>query len=134
MLRTAIPVPLYVTYFTSLQVLFGLPLGLAPSLSYSIHFFTQSLSSFRNRCPYHRNLFSCSTEIMSPIPTLSLDSSWNSIFHLNITYRSDHLIFTRDSIYAIARICHGNSVCLSVCMSVTRVDQSKTDHAIFTIQ
>ena len=32
--------------------------------SYSIHFFTQSLSSFRNTCPYHRNLFCCSTEIM----------------------------------------------------------------------
>ena len=32
----------------SLQVFFGLPLGLAPSTSYSIlvHFFTQSLSSF----------------------------------------------------------------------------------------
>jgi len=27
-------------------------------------------------------------------------------------------IFTRDSIHAIARICHGNSVCLSVCPSV----------------
>jgi len=24
-------------------------------------------------------------------------------------------VFTRDSIYAIARICHGNSVCPSVC-------------------
>jgi len=34
--------------------------------SYSIHFFTQSLSSFRNTCPYHHNLFRCSTEIMSP--------------------------------------------------------------------
>ena len=31
---------------TSPQVLFGLPLGLVPSASYSIHFFTQSLSSF----------------------------------------------------------------------------------------
>jgi len=40
----------------SLQVFSGLPLGLAPSTSYSIHFFTQSLSSFRNTCPYHRNL------------------------------------------------------------------------------
>jgi len=39
------------------QVFFGLPLGLAPSTSYSIQFFTQSLSSFRNTCPYHRNLF-----------------------------------------------------------------------------
>ena len=30
----------------SLQVFFGLPLGLAPSTSCSIHFFTRSLSSF----------------------------------------------------------------------------------------
>jgi len=48
---------------TSLQVLFGFPLGLEPSTPYSIHFFTQSLSSFHNTCPYHRNLFCCSTEI-----------------------------------------------------------------------
>jgi len=40
----------------SLQVFFGLPLGLAPSTSYSICFFTQSVSSFRSTCPYHRNL------------------------------------------------------------------------------
>jgi len=39
--------------------------------SYSIHFFTQSLCLFRSTCPYHRNLFSCSTEIMSPNPSLS---------------------------------------------------------------
>jgi len=31
---------------TSLHILFGLPLGLEPSTSYSIHFFTQSVSSF----------------------------------------------------------------------------------------
>jgi len=37
---------------TSVQVLFGLPLGLEPSTSYSIHFFTQSVSSFHNTCPY----------------------------------------------------------------------------------
>jgi len=41
----------------SLQVFFGLPLGLAPSTSYLIHFFTQSLSSFRSTCSYHHNLF-----------------------------------------------------------------------------
>jgi len=57
----------------SLQVFFGLPLGLAPSISNSIHFFTQSLSSFRNTCPYHRNLFCYSTEIMSSNPSLSLN-------------------------------------------------------------
>jgi len=49
----------------SLHVFFGIPLDLVPSTSYSIHFFTQSLSSFRRTCPYHRNLFCCSTEIMS---------------------------------------------------------------------
>jgi len=56
----------------SVLVFFGLPLGLAPSTSYSIHFFTQSVSSFCNTCPYHRNLFYCSTEIMSSNPSLSL--------------------------------------------------------------
>jgi len=45
------------------------------STSYSIHFFTQSqsLSSFRNTCPYHCNLFRCSTEITSSSPSLSLN-------------------------------------------------------------
>ena len=42
---------------TSLHVLFGLPLGLEPSTSYSIHFFTQSVSSFRNTCPYITTCF-----------------------------------------------------------------------------
>jgi len=35
---------------TSVHILFGLPLGLEPSTSYSIHFFTQSVSSFCNIC------------------------------------------------------------------------------------
>jgi len=59
---------------TSLHVLFGLPLGLEPSTSYSIHFFTQSVSSYRNTCPYHRSLFCCSINIISSIPSLSLNS------------------------------------------------------------
>ena len=59
---------------TSNHVLFGLPLGMEPTTSYSIHFFAQSLSSFHNTCPYHRNLFCCSTDIMSTIPSLSLSS------------------------------------------------------------
>jgi len=66
----------------SLQVFFGVPLGLVPSTSYSTHFFTQSLSSFRSTCPYHRNLFCCSTEIMSSNSSLPLKSqlfTWNSI-------------------------------------------------------
>ena len=34
---------------TSVQVLFGLPLGLEPSTSYLMHFFTQPVSSFATR-------------------------------------------------------------------------------------
>jgi len=59
---------------TSFHVLFGLPLGLQPSTSYSILFFTQSVSSFRSTCPYHRNLFCCSISVISSIPSLSLNS------------------------------------------------------------
>ena len=51
---------------------FSLCLGLAPSTSYSIHCFTQSLSSFRSTCPYHRKLFCCCIAIMSSNPSLSL--------------------------------------------------------------
>ena len=57
----------------SLQVFFGLALGLAPSASFSIHFFTQSLSSYCSTCQYHSNLFSCSTKMMSSNPSLSLN-------------------------------------------------------------
>jgi len=59
---------------TSLHVLFGLPLGLEPSTSYSIHFFTHSVSSCRNTCPYHLNLFCRSINIISSIPSISLNS------------------------------------------------------------
>ena len=71
---------------TSLHVLFGLPLGLEPSTSYSIHFFTQSVSSFHSTCPYHRNLF-CYTNIISSIPSLSLNSLLGTlVFYLNVTH------------------------------------------------
>jgi len=63
----------------SLQVFFGLLLGLAPSTSYFIHFFTQSLSYFHITCPYHRNLFCCNTEIMLSIQSLSQPFTWNHI-------------------------------------------------------
>ena len=58
---------------TSHHVLFGLPLGLEPPTSYSIHYFTQTLC-FCNTCQYHRNLFCCSINIISSIPSLSLNS------------------------------------------------------------
>ena len=75
---------------TSLQVLFGQPLGLEPSTSYSIHFFTQSLSMFRKTCWCHRNLFCCSTEIMSSNPSPSLNSlvgtlSFTLMSHIHLT-------------------------------------------------
>jgi len=59
---------------TSFHVLFGLALGFEPSTSYSIYLFTQSMSSFRSTCPYHRNLFCCSVNIISSISSLSLNS------------------------------------------------------------
>jgi len=72
------------------QVFFGLPLGLAPSTSYSIHFFIQSLSSFCSTCPYHHNLFCCSTKIMSSNPSLSLNPllrtlSCSLMSHIHLT-------------------------------------------------
>jgi len=78
---------------TFLHVLFGVPLGLEPSTSYSIHFFTQSVSSFRNTCPYQwyrRNLFCCSINIMSSIPSLSLNFllgtlSFTLTLHIHLT-------------------------------------------------
>ena len=62
---------------TSLQVLFGLPLGLGPSTLYSMHFFTHS-SSFRSTCPYQRSLFCCNTNAMSSIPSLSAPFCWQT--------------------------------------------------------
>ena len=75
---------------TSVQVLFGLPLGLGPSTSYSMHFFTQSSSSFRSTCPYQRSLFCCNTYAMSSIPSLFLSSllgslSFNLTPHIYLT-------------------------------------------------
>ena len=55
---------------TSFQVLFGLSLGLEPSTSYSMHFFTQSSSYFRSTCPYQRSLFCCNISAMSSTPSL----------------------------------------------------------------
>jgi len=68
----------------------GLPLALEPSTSYSIHFFTQSLSSFRSTCPYNHNLFCCSINIVSSIPSLSPNSllgtlSFTLTLHIHLT-------------------------------------------------
>jgi len=62
----------------------------SPSTSYSIHFFTQPVSSFRSTCPYHRNLFCCSINIISSIPSLSLNSLLGTLsstltLHIHLT-------------------------------------------------
>jgi len=60
---------------TSVHALFGLPLGLEPFTWYSIHFFTQSVSSFRNTCLCHRSLFCCSGENTAKKPMKSVEES-----------------------------------------------------------
>jgi len=57
----------------SLQVFFGLPVDLVPSTSYSIHVFTQTLSSFRSTCPYHRNSFAAVPRLC-PLTLVSLST------------------------------------------------------------
>jgi len=88
---------LTVFFNNRLQVLFGLPLGLGPSTSYCMHFFTQSSSSFHSTCSYHRSLFCCNTSAVSYIPNLSLSSllsfSLTPHIHLNILI-SSHWIST----------------------------------------
>jgi len=76
---------------TSLQVLFSLPLGLGPSASCSIHFFTQSSSSFHNTCPSHHSLF-CVIPFFSSIPLKNFSPllTWKSVFYLNATHPSHH--------------------------------------------
>jgi len=64
------------------QVFFGLPLGLALSTSYSIHFFIQSL---RSTCPYCRNLLCCSTEITSSNPSLCQLFTFTLTSHIHLT-------------------------------------------------
>ena len=75
---------------TSLHVLFVLLLGLEPSTSYSIHFFTHSMSSFCNTCPYNCVQFCCSINIVLSIPSLSLNyllgtMSFNLTLHIHLT-------------------------------------------------
>jgi len=57
---------------------------------------------------------------------LGLAESQVIIRSFNTSSMPVSVMFTRDSIYAVARICHRPSVRLSVRPSVTRVDQSKT--------
>jgi len=55
------------------------------------------------------------------------------MFRIKFSTKRILQIFTRESSYYFSvRLSHSNSVCLSVCLSVTRVDQSKTVQARIT--
>jgi len=95
------------------QVLFGLPLGLAPSTSYSIHTFTKSLSSFRNTCPYYRNLFWCSTEIMSSDPSLFLNSLLGTLTFMALSQLEHYILPVRCYVGMVLAVTSSLSVCLS---------------------
>jgi hypothetical protein len=62
------------SFMTSAQVLLGLPLGLLPSTTNSVHFLTQSSSPFLLACPNHLNLLLLHTSPIVSTPTLSLSS------------------------------------------------------------
>jgi len=106
-----------------LRVLFGLPLGLEPSTSYSIHFYTQSVSSFCNTCPYHRNLFCCSINIISSIPSLFLNSllgtvSFTLTLHIHLTilicarWSATSFSFLTGQVSLPCSMLHGSVVCM----------------------
>jgi len=61
----------------SLQVFFGLPLGLTPSSSY----FNRSLSSFCSKCPYHSNLFCSTEEVDKKIDKRRFIPMWGRYMH-----------------------------------------------------
>jgi len=53
------------------------------ALHFILHtFLTQSVSSFCNICPYHRNPFCCSAKIISSIPSLSLSQLYLDLYLL----------------------------------------------------
>ena len=62
----------------------------SPSPHIPYIFFTQSVSSFRSTCPYHRNLFCCNINIIPFIPSLSLNSLLGTLsltltLHIHLT-------------------------------------------------
>ena len=76
---------------TSLQVLFGLLLGLEPSTSYAIHFFTQAMFSFRNTCHTIAYCFAVVPRLYH-LFLISLNSLLGTLSFTinNITHPSDH--------------------------------------------
>jgi hypothetical protein len=65
---------LFISSFTSPQVLLGLPLGLLSSTTSYVHVLTQSLSPFLLVCTNHLNLFLLHTSPIVSTHTLSVSS------------------------------------------------------------
>ena len=94
------------------------------TLHFILHtFLTQSLSSFRITCPYHRNLFCCSTEIMSSTPSLSLNPllrilscRFTPYIHVTISSLPTEVPPHWPTVLSVEPLVHC-VVCLSVCLS-----------------
>jgi len=102
-------------------------------------------------------MFYCNTEVMSSFPSLSLNSTGNSIFYLNITHPSDHshLCLLKSPAGQISLPCNilfctqgktnldsleqeivsGNGIIWAICKSAPRRRQITTPashHSVFT--
>jgi len=74
---------------TSLHILWST--SWSGALHLIFHTFLHPISVFFSFCPYHRNMFCCSINIISSIPSLCLNSLLGTLsFYLNITHPSDH--------------------------------------------
>ena len=77
---------------------------------------------------YNTDLKSAYHYLASQDPFLGLDRARRSVkgYTHNIQlFYSSYLLFTCDSIHAIAHICHGNSICPSVCLSHRWISQKR---------
>jgi len=85
---------MHLTVFTiSLQVFFEQPLGLAPSTSYSIHFFTQSLSFFATHAHTITTCFAVVLQILVSLSTLYLEFYLVASCYYHLCLLKCHLIF-----------------------------------------
>jgi len=106
------------------------PLGLAPSISYSIHFFTLRLSSFCSTCPNHHNMFCCNTKIILSNPSLSQNSLFGTLSsslttnpsgHSQLCSLKCHIIFflqARSNFHATYCFAHN---CCTIFLSLTMI-------------
>jgi len=92
---------------TSLQILFGLHLGLGHSISYSIHFFTHQylLLATHAHCPHHHDLFCYSTENrIHKIKDKERSLIYaNELLKLSATHSNFHSLLQQHHLHATSR-------------------------------